>query len=98
MDTGSHLSTINEKDLRSVDNVELKSTKIKACSYSGDAIRFLGETDLTLSYGNVSVKHTFLVVDSKSVSLLGRDLCLKLNINLTVPSPSHNVDMSVNFM
>ena len=91
VDTGSHISTLNICDLKLIKGVTVRPTQIKARSYSGDIIHFLGEADVNLCYNDVCVKHKFLIVNSQSVSLLGRDLCSKLNINLTAPCNNDNV-------
>ena len=95
MDTGSHLSTLNNDVLKDMHGVHVKPTRVKTRSYSGNINNFLGEAELMLKYKDVSVAHTFLIVNSNCVSLLGRDLCNKLNIKLKVPSTSADLDSPV---
>ena len=52
--------------------------------YSNSPIKFMGETNLNLECNKINVSHTFLSVDSNSVSLLGRELCSKLNIEIVL--------------
>ena len=49
-----------------------------------------GETDIKVAYINDSYLHKFFVVNDNSVTLLGRDLCSKLNISIVVPDSSNN--------
>ena len=85
VDTGSYLSTINKNELINLPNVVINETLTKAKAYGNSSIRFLGETELDFQYQKNSFKHTFLIVGGDNVSLLGRDLCAKLNIKLRLP-------------
>lgn len=97
IDTGSHISTITKDVLKLFSNVKIRSTNTKAKSYSGNTIKFLGEVDLNVTFKGNRTTHTFLVVDSNSVSLLGRDACNKLEIKLSLPSNNSDVrNVSVN--
>jgi len=66
-------------------------------SYSGNHIKLCGETTVNVNYHNASIVHTFLVVRSNSVNLLGRDLCSKLNIKLSVPTDNDSQINSVKY-
>ena len=48
-------------------------------------VQLAGQTTVKLTYNDTFVTHTFLVVQSNKVNLLGRDLCTKLNINVLLP-------------
>lgn len=85
VDTGSFLSTINKNDISLMPGVEINKTFIKAKGYGNNKISFLGETRLSLVFNDIKVIHKFLVVENSSVSLLGRDLCNKLNIRICLP-------------
>jgi len=91
IDTGSHISTISEKYLHFMTNVHVKPTKIEAKSYSGDVIQFVGEVNLCLQHSDKSIFHTFYIVNASSSSLMGRDLCKKLNLHLTIDDKTINV-------
>ena len=80
LDTGSHLSTINANELKKLPNITVKKTAKYAKGYGNSAIKFLGETELNFRYGKYVNKHKFYVVSKDSVSLLGRDICSKMNI------------------
>ena len=86
VDIGSHISTLSVRDLLLLGDVKIYPTKVHALGYSGNSIEFLGETDLTLVFKNITVRHKFFIVDAKKVSLLGRDLCSKLGIGLAIPN------------
>ena len=87
MDTGSHISTISINDVQNICD-KIRPTSVKAKGYSGSEIKFLGEVSAKLTYNDLTIQHVFLIVDSKCVPLLGRDVCSKLNINFSVPSDS----------
>ena len=95
VDTGSYCSTINVLELKNIRNVKINSTSRKAIGYGANVIKFLGETNLNIKCNNVNAEHTFLVVDKNSVSLLGRDLCKKLNIKVMF-STDNNCTNAVN--
>lgn len=92
VDTGSYISTISEKYLNIMNYGKVKPTNIKAKSYSGDVIAFKGEVCLRISHDNNIIYHTFYVVNRNSASLMGRDLCNKLNVHLTTESNFTNVN------
>lgn len=93
IDSGSHLSTINTNQLNKIHNVSLLPTKKRAKGYGNQLIKFKGEVKVQVSFNDIKVTHTLLVVNDNHVSLLGRDLCSKLRINLSYPVTS---DVSVN--
>ena len=66
----------------------------RAKSYSNDEISFLGEVTLNVQSENSDqfIEHTFMVVENR-VSLMGRDLCKKINISMSVPNSfeCHNI-------
>ena len=59
---------------------------MQAKAYDSAEIKFLGEVMLNFRYKKHNFQHKFLVVDNDNVCLLGRDLCQKLNIKLSLPS------------
>ena len=81
------MSTINANLLTKIHNIKINETNVRARGYSNNKINFLGECILNLKYNGMNLNHKFLVVDGDNVSLLGRDLCSKLNFKLKV---SHN--------
>ena len=89
VDTGSFISTINEEKLKEMCNVQINPTTKRAIGYSKTPIKFKCETNLNIECNNINVSHTFLIVDSNSVSLLGRDLRSKLNIGICLSSDEH---------
>ena len=58
--------------------------------YSGNAVQLCGQTTINVQYNGREFTHTFLVVKSSSVNLLGRDLCHKLQMSITVPDCNKN--------
>lgn len=86
LDSGSHLSTISVNELRKLKNITLKPTYKRAKGYSNNEIEFQGEVDVSIHYCGVTVSHTLLVVNECCTSLLGRDLCKKLHIKISLPS------------
>ena len=84
LDSGSHISTINENDLGKLGKIVLKPTTQKAKGYSNNVINFQGE---------------FIANITCNVSLLGRDLCEKLGIMFLFPGDEsvnvHSVQYSV---
>ena len=95
VDTGSYLSTISKDELIGMSNVHVVDTSRKARGYGDSLVNFLGQSDLNVSYNNVTVNHTFMIVDSRRVSLLGRDLCDKFNLKFAVPSDINRIDYDV---
>ena len=89
IDIGSFLTTINEEKLKKMCNIQINPTTKRAIDYSNSPIEFKGETNLNVECNNMNVSHTFLIVDSNSVSLLGRDLCSKLNVEIILSSDKH---------
>ena len=85
VDSGSHLSTINVSELNKIKGATIKPTLKKAKGYGNNVIKFKGEVNLKIKYAKNYVTHDFLVVDNCHVSLLGRDLCSKLNIKMLFP-------------
>ena len=84
VDTGSFLSTISVGELKGLNCVVKKTVK-RAKGYSDNVISFLGEAELMVKFNKFTFVHTFLIVKEDSVSLLGRDLCDKLNIRVVFP-------------
>lgn len=86
VDSGSFLSTINENELGKLNNVNILPTQKRAKGYSNNVIKFRGEVELCISFKGFEIIHKFLIVNRDSISLLGRDLCRKLNIQFMIPS------------
>ena len=84
IDTGSYLSTISKSVLNSLQNVVVVPTHKRAKGYGNSFINFEGETELILHYNGKEVIHSFLIVNHP-VSLIGRDLCAKLGIDVVFP-------------
>lgn len=85
MDIGAQISTLCYSDAIKAKAV-ITPTNRKVLGYSGNNVNLCGETKVNISYSNYSFSHVFLVVQSNSVNLFGRDLCSKMNISVTVPS------------
>lgn len=105
LDTGSYISTLRKSDLNSMSNSELKPTSKRAKSYGNNPIKFLGECKLNLEFNGRTVSHKFLIVEDNCTSLLGRDLCSKLDFDIKIPNcyriyPAQDVlmDKYSNFM
>ena len=92
IDTGSYLSTININELNNMKNVKVNPTYKRAKGYGNNKINFLGETDLTVKYSSISFIHNFLVVENSSVSLIGRDVCHKLNLKIALDNSDKHVN------
>lgn len=95
VDTGSYLSTLSANELNSMNSVNICKTSTKAKGYGDSLIEFLGEAELNIMYNKSVTKHKFLIVDSDRVSLLGRDLCNKLNLQFAVPCDINNIQQDV---
>ena len=91
MDTGAFKSTVCIDVLNKIPGVVLSETKVKAKGYGNNEIVLLGETVLMFKYKKRTIHHNFLVVPKGNVSLLGRDLCRKMNIKLEIPGKNINV-------
>ena len=92
VDSGSHISTLCICHAVSCGAVIVPTYK-RVQGYSGNQVSLYGQTTVKFAYNGLSFMHTFLVVNSDRVNLLGRDLCNKLNIKFTVPgvNPSDKV-------
>ena len=84
LDSGSHVSTIQKSDAIRMGGM-ITPTKYKIVGYSGNEINLTGEIDLNIEYCGKSLRHTFLVVNSGSVNLFGRDLFSKFEMKVTCP-------------
>ena len=91
MDTGSFCSSINEGALKKIPGAIVYDTKVRAKGYTNDDVKFLGETVLKFKYKKHTVHHKFLVVPNNAVSLIGRDLCSKLNVKIEIPQQSNKM-------
>ena len=96
LDTGSFISTICTSELSKLGKQLVRPTMLKARSYGQNSIKFLGEVDLSVKFNNKCVVHTFYIVDINHVNLLGRDLCSKLNICVSLNSVSLNTNNVLN--
>lgn len=87
--------------LNRISGAKILPTIKKAKGYGNNVINFKGEASLRVTYGKKSVLHNFLVVNDSHVSLLGRDLCLKLGIKMLFPNVNalsiSNVDIFTKF-
>ena len=90
IDTGSYLSTINISELRKLPDIKINKTCARAKGYGNNSIHFLGEIELNFRCGNYENNHLFYVVSKNNVSLLGRDICSKMNIKLELPDTNIN--------
>lgn len=84
VDSGAEISLIHRKITEHFPDTEcLNSTEIKLRSATGDSIGVVGEMDLNFKLGKKHLRHTFVVAENISRSvILGRD-CLKAhNIKL----------------
>ena len=68
-----------------MSTVNIIPTSKQAKGYGNNIINFHGEVSLKVNYSNINIVHKFLVVGKNNVSLLGRDLCRKLNIQMSIP-------------
>ena len=80
-----------------MSNIQINPTTKWAIGYSNSPIKFKGQTNLYVECNNIKVSHTFLIVDSNSVSLLARDLCSKLNIEITRKKKLGRFDSMIEF-
>ena len=74
LDTGSYISTLNYNDAIKVGAV-IRPTKVRALAYGGTVIDLIGEANIKVSYCKITKMHTFIIVDSYKINLLGRNLC-----------------------
>ena len=97
VDSGSFLSTINESELNKIKNVHIFPSFKKAKGYSNNVIQFKGEVELSVMYKGYKVNHKFQIVNHNSISLFGRDLCKKFDINILIPDVNsvHNIPCNV---
>ena len=87
-DTGSFISTLNIDSLNKINNYSIKDSTIRAKSYDDKKVNFLGQVDLLVEYNGSKMWHTFQIVSNSKVSLIGRDLCKKIGIKLSIPCSS----------
>ena len=87
IDSGSQVSTIKKSDFIKL-NCELVKTSHRLFGYGGEPINVLGESEIEFFFNEKKCKHKFIIVKSKNVNLVGRDLCKKLGINFAVESES----------
>lgn len=73
-------------------DVNITPTNKRAKGYGDHTIKFVGEVSLRLVHNSVNVSHIFLVVDHNHVSLLGRDVCDKLDLRVAVPDKVNKVN------
>ena len=84
VDSGSHVSTLRHSDATEAGAI-VTPTQHRVMGYSGNAVQLCGQTTVNVQYNGREFTHTFLVVKSSSVNLLGPDLCYKLQVGITVP-------------
>lgn len=60
---------------------ELKETKIRLKTYTGECIPLVGAINVDIDYQGQKAKGTLLVVKGEGPSLLGRDLLQKVHLN-----------------
>ena len=85
MDTGATLSIISEetyKRLYNEDNAPtLKSSGARLRTYTGEAIKVIGELEVSVRLDEQQECLNLLVVEGKGPSLLGRDWLNKFRLN-----------------
>lgn len=91
IDSGASISTLSYKDAFKI-NARIKPSTRLVHAYNGESIELLGETNVHISYNNVSFLHTLFVVSNNKVNLLGRDICTKLNIQFLLPDAINFTD------
>ena len=82
VDTGAWVSTLTEDWVRSLLLV-MKPYDKTLRAYGHTSIKVLGKVDVTVSYNNKVVTHTFCVVQAGNSNLCGNDLQKKVGIGLT---------------
>ena len=88
IDSGASISTLSYKDATKI-NAFIKPSTRQLLAYNGESVELLGETNVNVSFNNMSFCHTFYVVSKKNVNLLGRDMCNRLNVKFVLPDSAN---------
>ena len=85
IDSGSSVSTLKYSDA-CILNANIRKYDRDIKSYSGNLVDIRGQTQLNVLCGGTLFQHNFIVVNSESVNLFGRDFARKLNMHLVIPN------------
>ena len=88
VDTGASVSLISQvafdKLQSSVTLLPLKTEQIKLCTYTGEEIKVLGSTSVTVQSGEHSATLPLLVVKGNGPNLIGRNWLTELKLDWKV--------------
>ena len=74
LDSGASVSTIGKIDADRI-GADIKPSNKKIIGYGGNDVPVEGEMTAKFHYCNATFYHTFVVIKSNSVNLLGCDIC-----------------------
>lgn len=77
LDTGASVSLVSEATFRSL----YKYRPIRLCTYSGEMLKVVGETEVLVSYGDQQAELLLVVVEGDGASLLGRNWLQHIRLN-----------------
>ena len=84
LDSGASVSTIGKLDADRIGACIKPSFK-KIIGYGGNDVPVEGETTVKFNYYNANFHHTFIVIKSNYINLLGRDICEKMKMKVIIP-------------
>ena len=74
VDTGAALSLVSEATFKELwPDRSPESTRVRLCSYSGEAIPVLGSIDVNINYNGQEAQLPLVVVQGQGPNLLGRN-------------------------
>ena len=96
IDTGACMSLISEQTAKWLfPKKDLKPSKARLTTYSGEPITSLGETDVDVSYGTQQATLPLIVVSGTGPSLLGRNWLTTIRLDWkSIGSVSHQTHLS----
>ena len=83
LDTGASVSLISEATFETLKKrgAELSTSSAKLCTYTGEAIKVMGSTNVRVTYEDQDVTLPLLVTEGKGPSLIGRNWLSSLRLN-----------------
>lgn len=90
LDSGAEVNVLPFKYYKQIGNLKLIKSNTRLEAYGGSKLNILGETECICIVKNNKSLINFVVVDTKSVPLLGLNACLKLNLITRVDEISLN--------
>ena len=80
LDTGAQANVITESDFRTLRGTKIHEAKEILRGYTGDRLQVAGKCVLPVNFSGRTCKALFYVVRGTQQSLLGLDLCKRLNL------------------